>query len=36
MALLKDLRGETPERRIPPQQLVAELLGVARGRSRGA
>ena len=36
MALLKDLRGETPERRIPPQQLVAELLGVAGGRSRGA
>jgi histidyl-tRNA synthetase len=36
MALLKDLRGETPERRIPPQQLVAELIGVARGRSRGA
>jgi len=35
MALLKDLRGETPERRIPPQQLVAELLGVAGGRSRG-
>jgi histidyl-tRNA synthetase len=36
MALLKDLRGETPERRITPQQLVAELIGVARGRSRGA
>jgi len=35
MVLLKDLRGETPERRIPPQQLVAELLGVAGGRSRG-
>ena len=36
VALLKDLRGEQPERRIPQQQLVAELLGVAGGRSRGA
>ncbi len=36
VVVLKDLRGETPERRIPPQILVAELLGVAGGRSRGA
>jgi histidyl-tRNA synthetase len=36
VALLKDLRGEQPERRIPQQQLVAELLGVAGGRSPGA
>ena len=36
VALLKDLRGEQPERRILQQQLVAELLGVAGGRSRGA
>jgi hypothetical protein len=36
VALLKDLRGEQPERRIPQQQLVAELLGVSGGRSSGA
>jgi histidyl-tRNA synthetase len=36
VVVLKDLRGETPERRIPPQILVAELLGVAGSRSRGA
>jgi len=36
VVVLKDLRGETPERRIPQQQLVSELLGVAGGRSRGA
>ncbi len=36
VALLKDLRGETPERRIPQQQLVEELLGVVRGRGSRA
>jgi histidyl-tRNA synthetase len=36
VALLKDLRGETPERRIPQQQLVDELLGVVRGRGSRA